>query len=40
MDFNVAEFKKYSDIISDSTLQLTFKKLLYFKKMKWSFLVV
>ena len=26
MNFNAAEFKKFTDIILDSTLQLTFKK--------------
>ena len=27
MDFNVTEYKKFIDMVSDSTLQLTFKKL-------------
>lgn len=31
MDFNVTEHKKFSDIVSDSALQLTFNKLSFVK---------
>lgn len=30
MDFNVTEFKKFIDMLSDSTLHLTYKKLVTF----------